>query len=83
MIFNMKYLLLCFLFLLGCSNNSVLIKTDKNFNSDLNVGWGPTSVISGKIVGSMKYCRVGEDMDKELLAICKAWMQGDNDATSE
>jgi hypothetical protein len=50
-------LLLCvFLVLPACAKHGVFIQTEDEFNSDLELGWGPSSVLSGKIIGGMTMC---------------------------
>jgi len=71
-----KPLLLLVLLLGGCAKHGVMIETDKNFNGDLTVGWGPTAVISGKVVGEMRLCIPSKSAVKDAPDDnwCRSWM---------
>lgn len=66
---KLPIILLC-LAVSGCSS-SLVLKTDKDFNGDIQIGYGPSTVISGKAVGGMTLCRIGQEMPVELIEACR------------
>lgn len=67
---NRLVLAVLYLVLTGCSS-SLVMKTDKDFNGDIQIGYGPSTVISGKAVGGMTLCRIGQEMPAELIEACR------------